>query len=151
MGSFPAIRHSLCQRCCSRGLQAKTEYLCTPSSPGYVAESGTPPPPPTHTHECKTNGHNSGSECQNPRQLDRQTRQSMSGTNRRLSAAQVTGREGYASWGMHRDLLPLAASLDQKPVQDTAKCQILPGCLDTLGESGPAPTQLLRQAHRGCG
>ena len=40
MGSFPAIRYSLCQRCCSRGLQAKTEYLCTQISPGYVGESG---------------------------------------------------------------------------------------------------------------
>jgi len=39
----------------------------------------------TNTHDCKTNEHNSGSECQNPRQLDRQTRQSMSNTNRRLS------------------------------------------------------------------
>ena len=40
MGSFPTIRYSLCQRCCSRGLQGKTEYLCTPSSPGYAGESG---------------------------------------------------------------------------------------------------------------
>ena len=56
----------------------------------------------THTHDSK---HNSGSECQNPRQLDRQTRQSMSDANRRLSAAQVMGRDGHALWGMHRDLL----------------------------------------------
>ena len=40
MGSLPAIRYSLCQRCCSRGLQAKPEHLCTPSCPGYVGESG---------------------------------------------------------------------------------------------------------------
>jgi hypothetical protein len=58
----------------------------------------------THTHNCETNGHNSGSESQIPRQLDHQTRQSMSDANRRLSAAQVMGRDGYASWGMHRDL-----------------------------------------------
>ena len=25
MGSFPVLRYSLCQRCCSRGLQAKTD------------------------------------------------------------------------------------------------------------------------------
>jgi hypothetical protein len=46
----------------------------------------------TLTHDCKANGHNSGSECQNPRQLDRQTRQSMSNANRRLSAVQGKGR-----------------------------------------------------------
>ena len=46
----------------------------------------------THTHGCGANGHNSGSECQNPRQLDRQTRQSMFNANRRLSAVQGTGR-----------------------------------------------------------
>ena len=57
-----------------------------------------------HTQDCKTNRHNSGSECQNPRWLDRQTRQSMSHANRRLPAAQVMGRDGYASWGMHRNL-----------------------------------------------
>ena len=56
----------------------------------------------THTHDCKTIGHNSGSECQNPRQLDRQTRQGMFAANRHLSAVTGTGREGLASWGMHR-------------------------------------------------
>ena len=36
----------------------------------------------THTHTiARQNGHNSGSECQNPRQLDHQTRQSMSDAN----------------------------------------------------------------------
>ena len=100
----------------------------------------------THTHTHKTSGHNSGSECQNPRQLDRQTRQSMSDANRRLSAAQVMGGDGYASWGMHRDLLeakggPWQHRWTRRPAQGTAKCQNSPGYPDNLGESGPAPTQ----------
>ena len=40
----------------------------------------------TQTHNCKTNGHNTVSECQNARQLERQTRLSMFAANRRLSA-----------------------------------------------------------------
>ena len=38
-----------------------------------------------HAHDCKTNGHNTGCKCQNPRQLHRQTRQGMFNANRRLS------------------------------------------------------------------
>ena len=48
-----------------------------------------------HTHDCKTNGHNAVSECQNPRQLERQTGKSMFAANRRLSA--VTGKAGMGS------------------------------------------------------
>ena len=36
-------------------------------------------------HRRETNGHNAVSECQNPRQLNHQTRQSMFAANRRLS------------------------------------------------------------------
>jgi hypothetical protein len=54
-----------------------------------------------HTHDCKTNGHNAVSECQNPRQLERQTRQSMFATNRRLSGVTGTDREELTSRGMH--------------------------------------------------
>ena len=53
----------------------------------------TPPPQivlntGNSTHDCKQTDeqHNSGSECQIPRQLDSQTRQSMFNANRRLSA-----------------------------------------------------------------
>ena len=69
----------------------------------------------THTHtrarECKTSRHNLGSECQNSRQLDRQTRKSMSDANRRLSAAHVMGRCGFASWAMHCNLHEAKGSL----------------------------------------
>ena len=51
------------------------------------------------THDCKTNGHNAVSECQSPRQLERQTRQSVFAANRGLSVVTGTGREGLASWG----------------------------------------------------
>ena len=43
------------------------------------------------THHCRANGHNSGSECQNPRQLDRQTRQSMLNANGGMFAQRAPG------------------------------------------------------------
>ena len=52
-------------------------------------------PETDHTHDCKTNGHNTVSECQNHRQLEHQRRQSMSHANRCLSA--VTGTAGMGS------------------------------------------------------
>ena len=68
--------------------------------------------PITHTHDCGANGHNSRFECQNPCQLDRQTRQSMTNANRRLSAVQGTGQ---AFPGRSSTSQPLAALLSQRP------------------------------------
>ena len=68
---------------------------------------------PTPTHDCKTNGHNAGSECQIPRQLDGQTRQSRLNANGRLSAVQSTERK-HPGPMVGEAVQPLAAALWQQ-------------------------------------
>ena len=109
-----------------------------------------PPPNYTHTNDCKTNGHNSGSECQNCHQVQCQNKGMFKHGTRRLSAARVKGERhasGCTVTSMKRRVAP-GSIAGPEACTGHKKRSNLVGKPDNLEQSGPASTILLHQTHR---